>query len=182
VNGHISRNIEDDGDPNITFRQRAQFFLNDGKGRFRDLSDHAGDYFKEPHVGRGVAWCDFDNDGHIDLAISNNGGPAYLLHNESKTPNHWLRLELRGTKSNRDAVGAKVTLHLGTRKLVRHRKGGGSYLSASDPRLLVGVGAVTRVDRLEIRWPSGLVQSVGPLEVDRGYLIIEGQDNLVPRS
>jgi hypothetical protein len=181
VNGHISRNIEEDGDPNITFRQRTQFFLNDGKGRFRDLLEQVGDYFREPHVGRGVAWCDYDNDGHADLAISNNGEPAYLLHNESKTPNHWVRLELRGTKSNRDAVGAKVTLHLGERKLVRHRKGGGSYLSASDPRLLVGVGAATRVDRLDIRWPSGLEQSIGPLEVDRGYLIIEGQANPVLR-
>jgi hypothetical protein len=181
VNGHVSRYIEEEGDSNITFREPAQFFKNDGNGRFRDLSQQVGDYFKEAHVGRGVAWCDYDNDGHADLAISNNGEPAYLLHNESKTPYHWVRLELRGTRSNRDAVGAKATLHLGARKLIRHRKGGGSYLSAMDPRLLVGVGAATRVDRLEIRWPSGLVQQLGPLEVDRGYLIIEGQEKPEPR-
>jgi hypothetical protein len=181
VNGHVSRYIEDEGDPNITFRQRAQFFLNDGKGRFRDLSDQVGEYFKQPHVGRGIACCDYDNDGHMDIAVSNNGESAYLLHNESKTPNHWVRLELRGTKSNRDAVGAKVTLHLGDKTLVRHRKGGGSYLSACDPRLLAGVGTATKVDSVEIRWPSGLVQRIGPLEVDRGYLAVEGLDKLVSR-
>jgi hypothetical protein len=180
LNGHVSRNIDDEGDPNITFREPAQFFLNDGKGHFADLSKQVGDYFKEPHVGRGVAWCDYDNDGHADLAISNNGESGYLLHNESKTPYHWLRLVLQGTKSNRDAVGAKVTLHLGPRQLVRHRKGGGSYLSASDPRLLIGVGAATTVDRVDIRWPSGLVQQIGPLDVDKGYLVIEGQDKIAP--
>jgi hypothetical protein len=180
ANGHVSRYIDDEGDPNITFRQRAQFFKNDGKGRFQDLSNQVGEYFKQPHVGRGVACCDYDNDGHMDLAINNNGEPAYLLHNESKTPNHWIRLGLRGTKSNRDGVGAKVTLRLGERMLVRHRKGGGSYLSASDPRLLVGVGAASKVDGVEIRWPSGLVQQFGTLQVDRGYLLVEGKDKPVP--
>src|SRR5262249_46499156 len=116
------------------------------------------------------------NDGHMDLAISNSGEPAVLLHNESKTPNHWIRLELRGTKSNRDAVGAKVTLEVGKRKLVRHRKGGGSYCSAGDPRLLIGLGAARQVDRVEIRWPSGLVQHLGPLQADRGYRVMEGTE------
>jgi enediyne biosynthesis protein E4 len=181
VNGHVARYVDDEGEPNITFRQPAQFFLNDGTGRFRDVSAVSGAYFKQPHVGRGIAACDYDNDGHLDLAVSNNGERAYLLHNESKTPHHWIRLELRGTKSNRDAVGAKVTLQVGARKLVRHRKGGGSYLSASDPRLLLGVGAATQVDRVEVRWPSGRVQHFGPLDVDRGYLVVEGDAKLRPR-
>jgi hypothetical protein len=112
----------------------------------------------------------------MDLAFNNSGESAVLLHNESQTPYHWLRLELRGTKSNRDAVGAKVTLQVGSRKLVRHRKGGGSYCSASDPRLLIGLGAARKVDQVEVRWPSGLVQRLGPLEGDRGYLLIEGDD------
>ena len=116
-----------------------------------------------------------------DLAVSNNGEAAFLLHNESRTPHHWLRLQLRGTKSNRDAVGAKVTIHIGDRKLVRHRKGGGSYLSASDPRLHVGLGAAAKVDQVEIRWPSGLVQKLGPLKGDGGYLVIEGQAQVWPR-
>ncbi len=181
VNGHVSRYIAEEGDPNITFKQTAQFFLNNGQGHFCDISALAGAYFRQPHVGRGIACCDYDNDGHMDLAVSNNGESAFLLHNESKTPNHWIRLELRGTKSNRDAVGAKVAIHVGDRTLVRQRKGGGSYLSASDPRLLVGIGAAAQVDRAEIRWPSGLLQSVGPLRADRGYLVTEGKDGVTPR-
>jgi hypothetical protein len=181
VNGHVSRYVRDEGNSNITFRQPAQSFLNDGKGRFRDISKRAGDYFSQPHVGRGLAYCDYDNDGHMDLAISNNGESAVLLHNETETPYHWLRLELQGTMSNRDAVGAKVTFQIGDRKLVRHRKGGGSYLSASDPRLLIGLGDLRQVDNIEIRWPSGLVQRLGPLAVDRGYRIVEGDKEVKPR-
>jgi hypothetical protein len=180
ANGHVSRNVDEDGNPDNTFRQQAQFFVNDGRGRFQEISSAVGDYFQERHVGRGLACCDYDNDGHMDLAFNNSGESAVLLHNESKTPYHWLRLELQGTKSNRDAIGARVTIQIGDRRLVRHRKGGGSYLSASDPRLLVGVGAATKVDRVEIRWPSGLVQQVGPLEVDRGYLIVEGDNRPQP--
>jgi hypothetical protein len=78
-------------------------------------------------------------------------------------------------------VGAKVTVTAGGRRLVRHCKGGGSYLSASDPRLLVGLGAAAVVDRVEIRWPSGLVQRIGPLQADRGYRVTEGEDGTEPR-
>ena len=112
----------------------------------------------------------------MDLAFSNNCEPAVLLHNETTTPYHWLRLELQGVKSNRDAVGARVTVQIGDRKLVRHRKGGGSYLSASDPRLHFGVGSALKVDQVEIRWPSGRVQRLGPLDADRAYRVIEGDD------
>jgi hypothetical protein len=181
VNGHVARYVDLEGDPNITFRQPAQLFLNDGQGHFTDVSAVCGPYFSQPHVGRGVAAADYDNDGHLDLAISNNGEAAYLLHNETTTPHHWIRLELRGTKSNRDAIGAKITLRVGERKLVRHRKGGGSYLSASDPRLLIGLGAATRIDEIEIRWPSGQVQRVGPLDADRGYRITEGASQIERR-
>src|SRR5262249_16097682 len=110
----------------------------------------------------------------MDLAINNSGEPAVLLHNESKTPYHWIRLELRGTQSDRDAVGAKVTVHLGQRKIVRHCKGVGSYCSSTDPRLHIALGESPRVYLLEIRWPSGRQEKFGPLEGERPYLIIEG--------
>jgi hypothetical protein len=174
ANGHVSRHIDDDGNPNNTFRQPAQFYWNEGGGRFRHLSGQVGAYFREPRAGRGLAACDFDNDGLMDLAFNNSGESAVLLRNESTTPYHWLRLHLRGTKSNRDAVGARVTVEAGGRRLVRHRKGGGSYCSASDPRLLIGLGAATRAERVEVRWPSGLVQQFGPLSADRGYVLVEG--------
>ena len=118
--------------------------------------------------------ADYDNDGHADLYLADSGGSAVLLHNESTTPNNWLRLELRGSKSNRDAVGAKVTFQIGDRKLVRHREGGGSYLAAHDPRILVGLGTASRVDHVDVRWPSGTVQRLGPLEANRGYRVTEG--------
>jgi hypothetical protein len=175
VNGHVSANVDEEGDPNNTFRQPDQLFLNDGTGKFREVSAVAGAYFSEQHVGRGVAVADFDNDGRPDLAISNSGGPAVLLHNRTQSPYHWVRLELEGTVSNRDAVGAKVAVRLPDgRTLVRHRKGGGSYCSASDPRLLIGVGAAKSIPTVEVRWPSGLAQTFGPLAVDQAYKLIEG--------
>ncbi len=174
VNGHVSAHVDEDGDPENTFRQPAQLFLNDGKGKFREVSRQCGTYFREMHVGRGLAAADYDNDGRMDLAISNSGEPGVLLHNRSASPHHWLRLHLQGTKSNRDAVGAKVTIRLGGRELVRHRKGGGSYCSAGDPRLHFGLGTATQADQVEVRWPSGLVQTFGPLAGDRGYRLVEG--------
>ena len=181
TNGHVSRHIDDEGDPSLTFRQKPQLFHNDGKGRFREISELAGPYFREPHAGRAVAFADYDNDGRMDLALNHTGEEAVLLHNESTTPYHWVRLELRGTKSNRDAVGARVTVTAGNRKLVRHRKGGGGYCSAGDPRLLVGLGSAQKVDAVEVRWPSGLVQRAGNLKADHGYLIVEGQEKVEPR-
>jgi hypothetical protein len=181
ANGHVDRTIDRQGNGNITYREPAQLFLNDGHGRFREVSKQAGPYFQERHVGRGLALADYDNDGRLDLAFSNNGGPAVLLHNETQTRNHWIRLELQGTKSNRDGVGAKVTIKAGKQELVRHRKGGGSYLSASDPRLLIGLGTSQTVERIQVRWPSGLVQHLGPLQADRGYRIVEGSPEARPR-
>ncbi len=183
VNGHVSANVDEDGDPSNTFRQPAQLFLNNGSGHFREVSSKAGAYFRERHVGRGVAVADFDNDGRPDLAISNSGGPAVLLRNRTESPYHWLRLELRGTTSNRDAVGAKVTVRLpGGRALVRHVKGGGSYCSASDPRLLIGVGEATSAVAVEVRWPSGKVQTFGPLGADRAYTVVEGEAAARPQG
>lgn len=181
ANGHVMAHIDADGDPTNTFRQPPQLFLNDGRGRFREFTKQAGPAFQKQYVGRGLAVADYDNDGRADLYLGNSGGPAVLMHNESTTPNNWLRLELRGTKSNRDAVGAKVTVHVGDRKLVRHKEGGGSYLVAHDPRLLVGLGTAARADKVEVRWPSSLVQTFGPLDANRGHLLVEGRAEVDPR-
>jgi hypothetical protein len=181
ANGHVSANVDEDGDPNNTFRQVAQLYHNLGDGRFQEVSKLAGPYFRERHVGRGLAVCDYDNDGRQDLVFSNSGEPAVLLHNESTDPHHWLRLDLQGTKSNRDAVGARVTVTVGGRRLVRHRKGGGSYCSSSDPRLFFGLGPATEVGEVEIRWPSGAVQKLGPLKGDCGYQVVEGETQVRPR-
>ncbi|QEL13516.1 CRTAC1 family protein [Limnoglobus roseus] len=174
ANGHVMAHIDRDGNPNNTFRQPPLLFVNDGRGRFRDFSRQAGVAFQKNYVGRGLALADYDNDGRVDLYLADSGGKAVLLHNEGQTPNHWIRLELVGTKSNRDAVGAKVTFQVGGRTIVRHREAGGSYLSAHDPRLLVGLGPAERVDRIEIRWPSGLVQQFEALAGDHSYRLTEG--------
>jgi hypothetical protein len=175
ANGHVCRNAHVVF--GCDFAQLPQFFTGDGKGKFRDVSDAAGAYFRTPAVGRGLAWADFDNDGLPDLAFSHNGGPVVLLRNATATDNRWVRLELIGDdkKSNRNAVGARVEIEAGGRKQVRFQCGGGSYLSASERRLLVGLGAADRVDRLTVTWPSGRKQSFAPLEARRWWRLREGQ-------
>ncbi len=182
ANGHVDANVDKLGDPTNTFRQKAQFYRNDGKGRFRDSSRRAGAYFQTPRVGRGVAPGDYDNDGRMDIAVANSGEATALLRNLSETPNHWVRVELRGTRSNRDAVGAKVTFVLADgRRIVRHRKGGGSYLAAGDPRLLVGIGPAARVEGVEVRWPSGVTERLGPIAAGQSSLIVEGSGRIESR-
>ena len=158
-------------------------FVGDGQGHFSEVSDTAGPYFRENRVGRGLAVGDFDNDGRPDVVIVNNGGPVKLLRNETETTNHWLRLELigDGKKSNRNAIGARVELEAGGRKLVRFVTGGGSYLSASDRRLLVGLGKNAGVDRVTVTWPSGRKQEFDSLNGNSGWCLTEGQEKAEPR-
>jgi hypothetical protein len=176
ANGHVRRNAEEIA--NEPFRQQAQLFLGDGKGKFRDVSDQAGPYFRAKRVGRGLAWADYDNDGLPDLVFLNNGEPAALLRNATRTENRWIRLELigDGKKSNRNAIGARVEIEVGGRKRTRFLCGGGSYLSASERRLLVGLGAADRADRVTVLWPSGRRQTFVGLAARRWYRITEGVD------
>src|SRR5439155_9989971 len=120
------------------FQQEAQLFLGVGHGRFRDVSAQAGGYFRQRRVGRGLAWADFDNDGRPDLAFSHNGGTVALLLNRTANDNAWLGLELLGDgrKSNRNAIGARIEVESNGGKQVRCINGGGSYLSASERRVL----------------------------------------------
>jgi enediyne biosynthesis protein E4 len=121
--------------------------------------------------------ADFDNDGRPDLAFSHNGGSAVLLHNVTHTANGWLRLELigDGKKTNRNAIGARVVVESGGVKQTRFVNGGGSYLSASDRRLLVGLGPADRASRVVVTWPNGEVQTFTDLEGRKGWRLHQGR-------
>ena len=152
VNGHVNDNLAQlgrEGD----YEQPPKVWRNLGRCRFRLVAD-AGLFFAVGHAARGAAFGDLDNDGDLDVVINRMDGRPAVLMNESK-PAHWIRLALVGTKSNRSAIGAAVEIRAGDRVFHRQVKGGGSYASANDLRLLVGLGGAERVDRVEIRWPSG---------------------------
>jgi enediyne biosynthesis protein E4 len=177
ANGHVVRNSE--AIFKAPYKQPAQIFLGDGKAHFAEITEIAGEYFQEKHVGRGLAVGDFDNDGRPDIVILNNGEPVKLLRNATETSNRWLRLDLvgDGKKSNRNAIGARVEIEVGGRKLVRWITGGGSYLSASDRRLSIGLGGADRADRVTVNWPSGRKQEFGKLPGNSSWRLTEGQDN-----
>jgi hypothetical protein len=160
---------------------RAQLLLGDSAGHFRDVSAQAGPPWQVLRLGRGLAVGDIDNDGRMDVLIVGQGAPLALLHNQAApAAGHFLTLALEGVASNRDGVGAKVTVTAGGRSQVAARFGGGSYLSASDPRLHFGLGAAGRADRVEVRWPSGRRDSYEGLMADTGYRLREGNPAPMP--
>ncbi len=179
ANGHVYGNGDAIGQP---FAQEAQLFAGNGQGHFREVSAQAGAYFRQRRVGRGLAWADYDNDGRPDLAFSHNAGPVALLHNRTQTRHGWVRLELvgDGQKSNRNAIGARVEIDYGGTKQVRFLNGGGSYLSASERRLLVGLGRADRAERVTVIWPSGRRQEFRDLQGRQGWRLREGQDQPEP--
>ena len=157
VNGHIDdtvRNVR----RGVNYEQPPQFFLNDGKGHFRDVASEIGAGFAAPRVGRGLAYGDFDNDGDLDLLITTNNGPAYLFRNDQTAGNRSVRLRLVGTKSNRDAIGARVRLYEDGVVQTRMVKSGSSYLSQSELPVTFGVGKRDKIDRVVIDWPSGATE------------------------
>jgi hypothetical protein len=168
VNGHVN-----DDRPNTPYDMPVQLLAGDGKGRLIDVSSRAGAPWDVLRVGRGLAVGDLDNDGRVDAVVLAQNSPLAYFHN--RTPEaHFLTLRLEGTKSNRDGVGAKVMLNAGGRRQVAQRLGGGSYQSACDPRLHFGLGTADRIERVEVRWPSGREEHFDGLAADRGYLLREG--------
>ncbi|MBY0461076.1 MAG: CRTAC1 family protein, partial [Gemmataceae bacterium] len=164
------------------YAQRAQLFVGTGRGAFRDASDRVGPYFREARVGRGLAWADFDNDGRPDLVYSHVGGPPSLLHNRTETANHWLGLELvgDGKKSNRNATGSRIEVQTAAGVQVRFVNGGGSYLSASERRQLIGLAAADRASRVTVRWPSGREQTFADVPGGHWWRLTEGADRPTP--
>jgi hypothetical protein len=141
---------------------------------FENVSSGAGPYFQVPHLGRGAALGDLDNDGRIDIVLNPMNEPAVLLRNRCDSGHHWLGIQLVGSPY-RDAVGARLELQVSGQTLLRTVKGGGSYLSSGDRRVVFGLGPRDRVGRLTVRWPSGLKESWEGLAVDRYWRLHEGE-------
>jgi hypothetical protein len=162
--------------PGVTYREPPILLHNTGRG-FQNVSQQSGPVFSTPISARGLAIGDFDNDGAVDVLIAINNGAPLLLRNNAGKQNHWLGVSLVGKKSNPDAVGARVTYQSGDLKRSRMKVGGGSYLSAHDPRVVLGLGPRTKIEWMEVKWPlpSGLVERFTDLPVDRYITIVEGQ-------
>ncbi len=158
ANGHILDNIAL-FHPRVAYRELLSLFQEVSLGHFQDVSKESGDPFTKPLLGRGLALSDFDGDGLIDFVVSQNAGPPLIAHNRTMGGN-WITLVLEGTgKSNRDAIGADVTLTAGGRVQRAQIMGGASYCSASDLRLHFGLGSARSVERVTIRWPSGRLET-----------------------
>ena len=156
-------------------------FRNLGKGRFEKVSESLGPDFMRPVVGRGVATADYDNDGDLDIITNNRGDFPTLLRNEGGNANHWLTVLLIGTKSNRDGIGS--ARKRSSRGVVQFEqaKGGMGYMSASDSRIHFGLGTRTKIDSLEVTWPSGTVEKLTNVPVDQIIAIKEGA-GIVPHK
>jgi hypothetical protein len=178
INGHVIRFPK----PPSSLRQRPVLLRNEG-GSYKAVTHSGGPYFRGEHIGRGLALGDLDNDGYTDLVISHVNEPVALLRNVAgkNNPNHhWLGIELFG-KGWRDVVGASVTLEVGGRTLYRFAKGGGSYLSSSDRRLLFGLGEAKQVGKLTVAWPSGEPrrQTWSNLTLDHYHRLVQGEKSPV---
>ena len=153
--------------PQLHYKEPLLLARNMGNGKFVDVSAQSGPVFTQKWVGRGMAVGDLDNDGRLDSVVTTNGGPAYLLRNETVTANHWLTLLLVGHKSNRDAIGAEIKLTTEHDTQLWTVSTAGSYLSSNDKRAHFGLGNSSSADSVEILWPSGIRQVLRNVKGDR---------------
>ncbi len=170
VNGHVIDNIHL-YEPSQVFEQPPQFFVNDGKGRFTEISTRAGDYFGGQYVARGLATGDLDGDGDPDVVVANNRGKPAILENAMADGASWIGFELQGSSGNSQALGAKVTVIAGDRRWIEEVRGTSSYAAFQDLRIQIGLGRRTSIDRVEVRWPDGAVTSFDDLDVQEYHLL-----------
>jgi len=180
VNGQVYPQV-DSLPSGARYRQPKNLFLNERNGKFCDAAKQAGNALQEPRVSRGLAVADFDNDGQVDIIVEDLDGLPMLLHNAGLKVNHWVSFELAGTKSNFLAIGAKLKIVAGGMTQTEEVRSGGGYLSQHDLRVHFGLAAAAKIDSLEVRWPSGKVDTMTNLQTDKFYALLEGS-GVVDRS
>jgi hypothetical protein len=165
----------------VSYKEPLLMFRNLGKGEFDKVSESLGPDFVRPIVGRGLATADYDNDGDIDIVTNNRGDFPSLLRNDGGNANNWLTVQLVGTKSNRDGIGASLKLTSEGFVQVEQSKGGMSYMSANDPRIHFGLGKRPKIASLEITWPSGQVERLTNVPINQIITVKEGA-GIIPRQ
>jgi hypothetical protein len=179
VNGHVYPEV-DKQNLGSSYQEPRILYRNLGNGTFSDISASAGPGITTVASSRGLAIGDLWNDGKLSAVISNMNGPPSLLVNQVRTSNHWIGLRTVGTKSNRDGIGARITVKIGSRTLVNEIRSGSSYDSNSDMRLHFGLGNASKLDSVQVRWPSGLVEQFDGLRVDAIQTLTEGSGAPIP--
>ena len=172
ANGHVIDTIEETSDV-VTYAQPNQLFHNNRDGTFSQASSIAGTYFQRESISRGAIFGDYDNDGDLDIVVTQSNGKAELLQNEGGNRRNWMRLQTVGTISNRDGIGTRVIMTADQKSQVQEVHTGSSYLCSNDSNLSFGLGDSTMIDLLEIRWPSGIVQFLENIPANQKIVIKE---------
>jgi hypothetical protein len=181
ANGHVADDINK-VQPKINYAMKPQLFRNEGKARFTETTARAGRPFQRAVVGRGAAYGDYDNDGDLDILLTTNGGPAYLLRNDNGNQARFVRFKTVGDKSNRDGIGAKITIILADgSKQWQWAHSGSSYCSQSELPLTFGLNRNDKIARVDIEWPSGKVDKLTDLAANQFYVLKEGAGTIESR-
>jgi hypothetical protein len=179
VNGHVYPEV-DKQNLGSSYQEPRILYRNLGNGTFADISATAGPAITAIASSRGLAVGDLWNDGKLSAVISNMNAPPSLLVNQVRSPNHWIAFHAIGTKSNRDGIGARITVKAGPRVLVDEVRSGSSYISNSDIRVHFGLGSATKLDSVQVHWPSGLTEQFDSLHIDSIQTIKEGTGTALP--
>lgn len=173
ANGHPDDMVEVQS-LKVKYREPLLMFDNEN-GKYKNVSAQSGAAFTKDWPARGLSVGDYDNDGDLDVLVINNGDAPVLLRNDGGNRNNWIGLQLVATKSNPGAVGATITWEAGTLKKSRLKTSGGSYLSSHDPREILGLGQASKVTSIQIKWPSGQIDKLTDLPVNKYIKVVEGQ-------
>jgi hypothetical protein len=173
INGHVYPEVEK-YKLGSEYREPRILFRNNGNGTYTEISKFAGPAFQASESGRGLAIGDLWNDGRQSAIISNMNAPVALLVNQAKNQNHWIAFKTIGTKSNRDGIGARITVRAGGRTFVNEVRSGSSYISNNDMRVHFGLGSISKIDSVEVRWPTGLTERFADLTPDKIHTLKEG--------